>query len=341
VEFSAFFLCTRPDGGPAERIYSETLEHVKIADELGYDATWFAEHHFSNYGYLPNPLLFAVKIAQQTPRIRVGTGVLVMPFWNPVRIAEDIAMTDQLTDGRLEIGVARGYQPYEYSRFGLHRDDARDQTDESLEVMLKALTERAFTHDGPAHQIPETTIYPRPLQQPRPPIWLASSSRESFDLGVRHGLKAITTTSTRPIEVIKASWQHYLDAREAAGVSGPTDFSVQQNVVVAPTDAEAREQMSHVLYNNRQAQALRSDTQRVEDGVSAELPYEGEPTLDQLFEERTFSGSPETVVRKLRAYTDICDIRRLNCVFRLGSMSPETVAQSIRLFAAEVMPHFK
>ena len=116
---------------------------------------------------------------------------------------------------------------------------------------------------------------------------------------------------------------------------------MQQNVVVAPTDGEAREQMANVLYNNRQARALRSDSQRIVDGLSADLPYEDEPTLDELFEERTFSGSPQTVVRKLRAYTDICEIKRLNCVFRLGSMTPETVAQSIRLFAAEVMPHFK
>lgn len=341
MEFSAFFLCTSPEVNPAEEVYADAFEFTRLAEELGYDSGWFAEHHFSNYGYIPNPLLFIVRAAQETERIRLGTGVLVLPFWDPIRAAEDIAMTDQLTNGRLEIGVARGYQPYEYTRFGLSHDDARERTDEALAIMLKALTTDEFTHDGQYHKIPETTIFPKSLQRPHPPIWLAASSRQSFEVGERYGLNAITTISTRPTPELSKAWENYLGARVDVNISTPSQFAVQQNIVVAPTDEEAREQMFNVRYNHRQAHALRLGQQQVREGVSEELPYEGEPTLDDLFDERTFSGSPETVRRKLQAAVDLCEISRLNCVFRLGSMSPDTVKQSMRLFAEQVMPAFR
>lgn len=341
MEFSAFFLCTSPDVKPAQEVYAEALDFTRLAEELGYDSVWFAEHHFSNYGYIPNPLLFIVRAAQETSHIRLGTGVLVLPFWDPIRAAEDIAMTDQLTDGRLEVGVARGYQPYEYTRFGLSRDDARERTDEALDIMLKALTTDEFTHDGKFHQIPETTIFPKSLQRPHPPIWLAASSRESFEIGERHGLNAITTISARPTPELSKAWENYIGARIDVNVAAPSEFAVQQNVVVANTDAEAREQMVNVRYNHRQSRALRLGEQQVKLGLSADMPYDGEPSLDELFDKRTFSGNPDTVREKLQAAVDLCEMSRLNCVFRLGSMSPETVKQSMRLFAEEVIPAFR
>src|SRR6185436_12995598 len=115
-------------------------QFTQDSEELGYDSVWLAEHHFSNYGYIPNPLMMATHLAGETSKIRLGTAVLVLPFWNPLRVAEDIALTDQLTGGRLEVGVARGYQPFEYRRFGLSADDARERTDETLHILLEALT---------------------------------------------------------------------------------------------------------------------------------------------------------------------------------------------------------
>ena len=131
--------------------------------------------------------------------IRVGTAVLVLPFWDPLRVAEDIALTDQLTNGRLEVGVARGYQPFEFRRFGLDQDEARDRTNESLDIITRALSGETFEYDGKFHQITSTTLYPRPLQQPRPPIWLAATTQESFDIGASYGLRALTSQSGRDV----------------------------------------------------------------------------------------------------------------------------------------------
>src|SRR5579885_1602877 len=109
MKFGAFFLLGSPGLEPAQEMYRRVLGWTVLAEDLGFDSVWFAEHHFSNYGYIPNPLMMAVRAARETRRVRLGTAVLVLPFWHPLRVAEDIAMADQLTDGRLDVGVARGY----------------------------------------------------------------------------------------------------------------------------------------------------------------------------------------------------------------------------------------
>jgi alkanesulfonate monooxygenase SsuD/methylene tetrahydromethanopterin reductase-like flavin-dependent oxidoreductase (luciferase family) len=341
VKFGAFFLLGSPEMLPAQEMYRRVLDWAVLAEDLGYDSVWLAEHHFSNYGYIPNPLMMAVKVAQRTRRVRIGTAVLVLPFWHPLRVAEDIAMADQLTDGRMEIGVARGYQPYEFARFGLRMEEARDRTDETLEVLLRALTLEGFDFHGRYYQIPETTVFPRPLQQPHPPIWLAAHTRESFEIGARLGLQAITTNSGRPIDVLQEGWSDFLDVRKQYNVQGPIEFAVQQQMCLAPTDDEARQMMEHVLYNFRQVANLRGGTERVVKGRSYPAPVEGEPSLDELFESRTLSGSSATVRRKIEQYRAVSDITALNCTFQLGHMGPDLVTRSMRLFAEEIMPHFR
>ena len=341
MQFGAFFLLGSPEMLPAEEMYGRVLDWAVLAEDLGFDSVWFAEHHFSNYGYIPNPLLMIVKAAQVTRRVRLGTAVLVLPFWHPLRIAEDIAMTDQLTDGRLEIGAARGYQPYEFARFGISMAEARERTDEGLEVLLRALSQDGFDYQGRYYTIPETTIYPKPLQRPHPPIWLAAHTRESFDIAARLGLKAITTNSGRPIGVLEEGWQAFLAARQEYNVREPIEFAVQQQLFVAPTDEEAQAQMEHFRYNFRQATNLRNGVQQVIKGFARSTAVEGEPALDEFFESRTLTGSPATVRAKIARYQEICGMTALNCTFQLGGMAPETVTGSMRMFAEEVMPHFR
>lgn len=340
MRFSAFFLAGSPEREEASTVFRRLITFVQEAERLGYDSLWFAEHHFSNYGYIPNPLLLAPRIAAETSRIRIGTAVLVLPFWNPLRVAEDISLADQLTDGRLDVGVGRGYQPFEFRRFGLDIERAREQTDETLSILVQALGQSSFSFEGKHYQIPETTVFPEPVQKPHPPIWLAAHTRESFEIAARLGLRAFTTNSGRPRSVLEEGWANYQAARQQHP-NAPADFGVQAQVCVAPTDADAREQMQHYLYQTRQATNLRQGREHVTSGVSEPTPFEGEPSLDEMFEHRTLSGSPETVRRKLAAYMEVCDMSMLNCVFHGGSMKDETVLQSMRLFAEEVVPAFR
>jgi alkanesulfonate monooxygenase SsuD/methylene tetrahydromethanopterin reductase-like flavin-dependent oxidoreductase (luciferase family) len=340
VKFGTFFLSGSPERDDAAAVLGRLDEYIVLSEELGYDSVWFAEHHFSNYGYIPNPLLLAVRAAALTERVRIGTAVLVLPFWHPLRVAEDIALTDHLTGGRLEVGVARGYQPFEFRRFGLTFDDARERTDEALEILLRALTGEPFEWSGKHFEIPETTVLPSPLQQPRPPIWLAAHTSESFEIAARFGLYGFTTNSGRPLAALEEGWNAYQDAL-ARHPGAPRVLGVQAQICVAPTDEEAAAQAEHFLYQTRQATALRSGHEQVVSGVSAPIAFEGEASLEAVFEERTLSGNPDTVARKLEAYTRIADIDQLNCVFQVGSMDPKLVRQSMTLFAAEVAPRFR
>ena len=279
MQFAAFALAGSSAREDPEVIFRRIVEYAIEAEQLGYDAVWFAEHHFSNYGYIPNPLLMATRIAAETSKIRVGTAVLVLPFWDPLRVAEDIALTDQLTNGRLEVGVARGYQPFEFRRFGLTMDDARDQTDEALAIISKALSGETFEFNGKYHQIPETTLYPKPLQQPTPPIWLAATTQESFDIGRRYGLRSLTSQSGRPVSVLEQAWANFQNSRKKFPDS-PAEFGVQGQVVVTPSEEESHCQMEHFLYQSRQATALRHGREHVRPLLGACLVEGGAVTVD-------------------------------------------------------------
>src|SRR5438552_2208871 len=125
MRFGTFHLIGSPHMAPGADRFAETLDHIALADQLDFGAVWVAEHHFSNYGYSANPLLLIARASTTAPRVRFCQGVLVTPFWHPIRLAEDIAITDLLTDGRLEIGLGRGYQPLEFRGFDVDQELSR------------------------------------------------------------------------------------------------------------------------------------------------------------------------------------------------------------------------
>ena len=342
MKFGVFFLLHSPGARSSAEVYHRVLGQMAYADELGFDSVWIAEHHFSNYGYCPDPLALAVKASSVTKRVRIGTAVLVLPFWHPLRLAEAVALADVLTEGRLEVGVARGYQKYEFDRLGLNIEHSRSLSDETLEILLQALTTIGFSHEGEHYTIPETTTYPRPVQQPRPPVWLAASTKESMATAVRHGLSVFTAASTRPLSVAESAFEAYEAVKRELGASTDgLDFAVQQHVHVAPTDAEARSRVEQSLWHYRHSTRLRTSTERVERGLAEDDPLDDEPGLDDLFETHTIAGSPERVREKVQRYADALGISQLNCVFALGELDDDTVRGSMRLFAEHVMPHFK
>jgi alkanesulfonate monooxygenase SsuD/methylene tetrahydromethanopterin reductase-like flavin-dependent oxidoreductase (luciferase family) len=341
MKFGTFLLLHSPDMLPAEEVYANAVAQAELADELGFDAVWLAEHHFSNYGYSPSPLMLTVKLAERTKRVRIGTAVVVLPLHHPLKLAEEIAMADQLTGGRLEVGFGRGYQEYEFRRLGVPLDENRAIFDESVEVMVKALTQDSFSHQGHYYQIPETTIFPRPLQKPHPQFWVAAQSPPSIVATVQRGYKCITGGSSAPSGAVQANWDVFRQAVEESSRGWPQEFAVQKQVYVSDTEEDARAQVRNAMWHLRMVTALRANTQRVERGLAIEEPLADEPDADMIYDEWLLFGTPDVCAEKIQRLLDTTGITYLNCVFAIGRMEPAKIRRSMELFATEVMPRFK
>ena len=144
MEFGTFLLMQSPSGQPAQEVYARGVEMAQAAEDLGFNNMWLAEHHFSTYGYLSRPLTASMHIADKTKRLRVGTGVIVIPLHNPLIVAEEIATVDLLSGGRLDVGLGRGYQRYEFERLGMRLEDSRARWEEAVDILVRSLSGESF-----------------------------------------------------------------------------------------------------------------------------------------------------------------------------------------------------
>lgn len=195
MKFSLFVHMERVSASDEQRqLYEDMLELCRIADEGGMHAIWTGEHHGMNFTIAPNPFLNLIDIARRTKHVRLGTGTVIAPFWHPIRLAGEAAMTDLITDGRLDLGIARGAYLYEYERMvpGLDAWGAGARMRELIPAVQK-LWAGDYTHDGEFWQLPATTSSPLPVQQPHPPIWVAARDPNSHEFAVSHGCNVQVT----------------------------------------------------------------------------------------------------------------------------------------------------
>jgi alkanesulfonate monooxygenase SsuD/methylene tetrahydromethanopterin reductase-like flavin-dependent oxidoreductase (luciferase family) len=171
------------------------LDVYSYGETIGFTNAWVAEHHFSDYGTLGNPAVFLAALASQTTSMRLGSAISVLPFHDPVRVAEDYAALDVISGGRLEFGVGRGYQPKEFAGFGVDMSQARDRFWEALDVITTAWHGEPFSYNGQFYRYPEIQVTPRPIQD-RVPVHLASVSPETFDLALEHGYEVMGSLLT-------------------------------------------------------------------------------------------------------------------------------------------------
>jgi alkanesulfonate monooxygenase SsuD/methylene tetrahydromethanopterin reductase-like flavin-dependent oxidoreductase (luciferase family) len=174
MKFAAYAMPSYSDefGLTQSQFLSATLDHLVAAEDLGFDSVWVNEHHFHRYGgMMPALPTMLAALSQRTSRVRLGTSVVVLPLHNPLQVAEQLAMVDLLSGGRLEFGIGRGFVAHDYEVLGVSYRDAQARLTESLHVILEAWTGEAFTHHGAYFQFPEVEVWPRPEQRPHPPIW--------------------------------------------------------------------------------------------------------------------------------------------------------------------------
>ena len=336
MQFGLFYEWPNPTLRNWKTLYEEGVEEIQYSEEMGFDYCLIAEHHFSNYGNSPAPLLQALHIGQRTKRLKIATGILVLPIWQPLRLAEEVAVLDNLIDGRFICGVGRGYQPHEFARFGVTVPESRQRFSESLDVMIKAWTQdESFTYDGEYIKIPdEVTVWPKPQQKPHPPLWLAGTSIDSMQMAAKWDMTPLTT-GLLGVAGMQAHLASLIHARMDLGKSiHGIELGMQAITHVAETDQQAREQVEYARWQNRAGRAL--GRLAVTNGRVDVTPYEGEPD-DDGFMDRLYFGSPETVIEKFRKAAEL-GVTHVSCWSMFGGIEHEKIMRSIRLMGEEVIP---
>ena len=182
TKFGVFSLSQFPDLTKVVESFDDDLGFFELAEKLGYDKVWIAEHLFSTYGLVTSTQVYAAAIAQRTSKIRIGMAVCAIPFNHPLRTASDFALVDILSHGRLDFGVGRAYQPHEFVGLGVPMDKSREMLAEGLDIVLKSWTQEKISYQGKFWTIPEPVeLLPKPVQKPHPPVYQATISPESFE----------------------------------------------------------------------------------------------------------------------------------------------------------------
>ena len=232
------FVQVRESVSPAD-LYAQNLDEAQAAEDLGFDVLWYAEHHFSTYCLLPSPNVFLGAVAARTQRVRLGNMVNVLPFHNPVRVAAEAAMLDQLSRGRLDVGIGRGVQQQEFESLHVPMAESRDIFEEALEVVLGVWREPGFSYHGRYYQCDNVRLEPPLVQQPHPPLYFTATSPPSLEWAGRRGIPIAQIFA--PLGAMAANRAAYRAARRAAGHPDVRDdFLPFRHVYVAESDAAAR-----------------------------------------------------------------------------------------------------
>lgn len=341
MDFGTFLLLQSPTARPPAEIYARATELAQTADKLGFDSVWCAEHHFSTYGYLSRPLMLATHLASKTERIRVGSAVVVLPLHHPLIVAEEIATADLLSGGRLDVGLGRGYQTYEFERLGFALGESRARFDEGIDILLKAFEGKPFSHEGKHYRFGETSVYPTPVQTPHPPIWIVGQSEESIIATAKRGFNLVSGGFGVPIDRLR-EFRRGLDAMDIpSAVKAKIRVSTQRPVFVTHDESELADAVEQARWNMRVTLSLRKGLERVDKGHAIAVPFENEPTTNELLDKYFIMGTPKTCIAKLQELRDAMRIDHFNANFWFGDLPNEKVLSSMTLFAKEVMPAFR
>lgn len=341
MKFGVFYVLECRDG-KYEKAYGEMLEQIQYADELGFDTVWLAEHHFSEYGSMPSPQVAAAAVAQVTKRMQIGTAISILNFDNPVRMAEDYAMVDVLSNGRLIFGAGRGYQPKEFKGLGVSMENSREKFWECLDIIRGCWTEENFSYQGKYYQVENITLTPRPVQK-IPQIVLASISPETFNIAVEKGMENFMVTPT--LQVMSGLKELTVEAREkmkAKGLKPWTMMNLQTHIAETAEQALKNVEVDMNWYYNKvftltpKEDAPKSYSSFVEAAKSA-----AGFTLEGLNKDRiVMLADPKEAIEEIRGLERI-GIDHLSSWFRVGGLEHKKVMATMKLFAEEVMPAFK
>lgn len=332
----------------------QQIAQACFAEQLGFDDVWLTEHYFTGESVYNDALIFAAALAMRTTKIRIGFAVVQMPFHHPVRLAVQLALLDNLSKGRIDVGIGKGtvYNEYEFVGHGLRSDDSRARLEESLEILDRIWTESPLTYQGKYYNIHVPQLRPKPVQKPGPPLWRSVVSPSSFTDCGRRGIPILT--SRIGVARLKERWALYEAGLregshdEATRARLLTQSALWRNVYVAETDAQARDEFSEFLLGARAHIMHLREAYNPADFVidQAHLNPFSDPAvsdgeaLDYMLATGCIYGSVQRVKEQVAEVRDV-GIHHLLCQTGFGDMSHDDNIASMRRFGEQVMPAFQ
>ena len=348
MKFGLFQSVQLPNPNEQVRYYKEALAQVLHAEQLGFDSVWITEHHFSRHGIVSATLSLLAYLAGVTKTIRLGTGVTVLPFHNPIELAEQAATVDLLSDGRLDFGVGRGFQWGEFHKLNIPMEESSRRFEETMDVLTKAWTSnKPFDHNGEFWQFNDMTVHPRPVQLPHPPIFVAASSETSVNRVARNDWNLLIGQG-EPFDQVANQIRFYKGALAEAG----HDYNRGRVVVARP------------MYTALNVSQSRNDTEAPfmwfkQTGQDVGAPPDNEVELlpeeyqayrsrfakditfdyNAMYENVALFGTPDDITAKIKDL-EKSGVDKLIFFINFGGIEHKKVLDSLDLFAKEVMPNF-
>ena len=345
MEFGLFFLMQRDEAWSEQSVYESGLAQMLAAESLGYSSVWIAEHHFNDYGLCPAPQVLASYVAARTTRLRLGMGVSLLPLHHPVDLAEELAVLDVVSGGRLDIGIGRGGTLQDYQTFQSDRADSRERVEEGIALMRQAWSGAPFDFKGRFHSAERLHVRPRPVQAPHPPLFIATNSEDSVVSAARLGLPTLSSFFV-PLAELQTRHRLYRETALAAGHSmhdveeWERQSWLMRAVHVAPDrDAAMRAAEGPFMGYQHKMARLRSDA------AGGSVPGSFDRSLLRLrpFQEYLDNGwlmvgSPDEVRESLQRYLDAAAFGRVMLLMALPGLETDLALRSMRLFAEQVAP---
>lgn len=353
MRFGTYYFLQAPPHLAHGEVVQREIEQMVWTEELGFDSIWLTEHHFIEYGLSVSPSVLAAAAAMRTRRVRIGLAAAILPFHDPIRLAEEMAMVDILSGGRLDVGVGRGNRPVEFQGYRVPQIESRERFEEALAVLVGAWTTERFAFSGRHFTIPEVRVIPKPLQQPHPPLYVVCVSPDTIEATALRGLPMLNSLLRGPLDPLVQQRDTYVKACQKGGRSDVEIASllgrwgVSRHIYVAPTDAQA-------LAEAKDAELWYQDALRrflIPENIDALHPLLqpgfrimqerlGNVSWERLVAETLAFGAPDTVADKIE------ELRRLGvgevlCWMNFGGLPQAHVRRSMELFAREVIPRFR
>jgi alkanesulfonate monooxygenase SsuD/methylene tetrahydromethanopterin reductase-like flavin-dependent oxidoreductase (luciferase family) len=346
MQFAFFTHVPWPEGTDPQQIIAQTTEQVQYAEELGFCSAWLAEHHFTRYSMVCSSLILATHLAAHTRTIRIGTAVLVSPLHNPLRLAEDTAMVDLVSGGRLDVGFGRGTSGYEYAGYNVDPQESQERFQDSIKIVEGLWTTPEFTYESKFNRLEKINLVPVPVQKPHPPIYIAATrtlTTLEFLVSTGHNLCiAVVQDTADALDLC----QRFVTMSQAAGHHRPmADIPFFRYFYVAETEEQVRQDtetrlnwVADIMQWRRFIDKGSEVYQRMDDWrrTRTQLPA----SYDYLAHKRAIVGTPDQCVAKIQELQQY-GIAYFGCNFDFGGMEHQKVLRSMELFAREVMPRLR